>query len=101
MGMTDALITLLAIGGDPKSLSEVQYLVVMSALLRGDRQTARQFLNDWGKLPERPITRYIPGNHFYALGIRFNTYDEAKGHLLNEGFGCSGVRYTYVDKSNA
>lgn len=85
-------------GVEPWDLTGVQRGMVESALHRGDTRTADIYMQDYrlDSTKKAAITRFQPGQHYYALGTRFDTYESALAHLTNRGYTCLGVRTTYV-----
>lgn len=76
-------------------LSEVQSYIIDSCLNRGDEAAAKVFINDWNQSRSRPIrdvSKWIPGEHFYALDKKFSSLDEAIGYLGENGFSFGTLR---------
>lgn len=102
-------------------LTEAQYWGVRAMFLNGDVRGYLVRLVDAGALTERQalefarrgkatgaikfqapivkqeaIHKWVPGDHYYALGEKFNTMAEAEAHLERNGFKCLGLRETFV-----
>lgn len=82
------------------NLTEVQRMVVESALARGDEATAEMYLRDWGQgpkpMPVCHIFKFVPGAHFYACDAKFDTYEAAKKHATNQGYKVLGLKEVFV-----
>lgn len=82
-------------------LTEVQSFIIDSCLARRDLDTARQHIIDWNRQrdsKESDISKWTPGDHFYALDKKFSTLGEAIDYLRIKGFRFSGnirERYAY------
>jgi len=81
--------------------SECRYWMLMSALARQDARAARIYLQDWkyqDKLPKAKISKFIPGEHYYVLNNKFNSLEEAKNYLHEQGYIYAGFEevYTYT-----
>jgi hypothetical protein len=104
----------------PSSLSEIDYYRVRALFANGDVRGYLTALMDAGALtyeeclrfagraadagivarpkPKRSsISKWVPGDHYYALGVKFDTYAEAKNYLASQGYECLGLieQYTY------
>lgn len=78
---------------------ETRYWMVYSALARGDANTARMYVNDWSRPRLRPsevVSRFVPGDHYHAMGERFETLDEAIRHLRLKGRTYAGLKEVHV-----
>ena len=65
------------------------FWMMISALARGDVHRCQQNLIDWSCSQERPvanITRFRPGKHYHALGLRFPTITAAEAHIRDRGY---------------
>lgn len=73
--------------------SEVQRYIFRNALVREGIQRAKQFIRDW-KLVETQawITKWVPGDHYYAEGEKFDHYSDAERHLKLRGFNVLGLK---------
>jgi hypothetical protein len=81
---------------------ECRYWMLMSAFARQDERAVRRFLDDWVAMDRRPkaqVSKFIPGEHYYALSEKFDTFEEAKNHLSNRGYTYAGLLEKYVPKS--
>lgn len=68
--------------------SETYFWMLVSAMSRGDREACRKFVNDWGGCKQREvvnISKFIPGEHYHALGIQFNSIEAAEKHIRSQG----------------
>lgn len=78
-------------------LTEVQGYIIDSCIARGDLEQARKNIGYWNDerarvpRPKRGISKWIPGDHFYALGEKFRTLELAIEHLESEGFAFDGI----------
>ena len=75
--------------------------LVLSALRRQDANAVRVFVNDWSnstRRPHRPVFKWIPGDHFYALEEKFDTLEEAKNYLNVHGYDFESLveRHVYM-----
>lgn len=64
------------------------FYILLSCFSRRDRRGARQFLVDWTDeyaKPVCPISRFVPGDHYYALDTKFDTYEQASEHIKRSG----------------
>lgn len=76
-------------------LTEVQSAIIDSCLARGDREKAEQLIQDWnnerdGKRPTADISKWLPGDHYYALDKKFRTLGDAESYLQSRGYRFSG-----------
>lgn len=87
-------------------LSEVQGYIIDSCLNRGDRDKARQMIRDWNaqrlKLsrPKLHVSKWVPGDHYYALSKKFNTLEAAIQHLEENGYQFDGLRQRFQYREN-
>jgi hypothetical protein len=79
--------------------TEVQQLLVESALVRCDTISATQMLIDWQLLqaPHTRISKYVPGDHYYVLDTKFDSYAEAADHARRHGFFSTSLHTVNVD----
>lgn len=78
---------------------EVRYWMIRSALGRQDARTVRIYVNDWKHArhrPSAPVSKWIPGDHYYVLNEKFDTLDEARDHLCNRGYRYEGLIEKHV-----
>lgn len=73
-------------------MTEIQHLTLRSALSRGDIKQAEQLLLDWKLQKQSWITKWVPGNHFYAQGKKFDHLQDAEAYLKNLGFVSLGLK---------
>lgn len=62
--------------------------VLRSRLVCQDRIGARRLLIDWTDESAKQVcqvSRFDPGAHYYALGTKFGTYEEACEHIRLSG----------------
>ncbi len=74
--------------------TECRYWMLVSALQRQDARAARMYLADWPAQDRKPtasISRFIPGSHYYACGVKFHTFEDAKRHLESRGYRYGGL----------
>jgi len=79
--------------------TEIRYWLLMSALARQDKRTARIFLQDWKAQDRRPkakVSKFTPGEHYHALGTKFDSLDEAQRYLFERGYTYGGFEETHV-----
>jgi hypothetical protein len=70
-------------------LSEVQVMIVDSALLRQDYKRAAQAIRDFtadNRRPQVRISKFSPGEHYYVFREKFASYEEAKRHAEGRGY---------------
>lgn len=80
------------------SLNEIQSYSIDSCLMRGDLRTARIYLNDFcGKKGTMEVWKWIPGDHYYALRVKFNTLKEAINYLHLQGYSYSGLNEVSIE----
>jgi hypothetical protein len=77
--------------------------LIRSALNRHDEDAVRVFVNDWADMGIRGpksamVSRWVPGDHFYALDEKFESLYEAIQHLKNNGYKYSGITERHVYK---
>ena len=67
-----------------------------NALARDGIKRAEQFLVDWHMKEQKTawVTKWVPGDHFYAQGKKFDRYEDAMKHLLSLGFTVLGLKET-------
>lgn len=79
--------------------TEVQRMLVESALRRGDVERADQMLVDWHVAESRHvvISKWDPGSHYYVLDNKYDTRElaEARGRAL--GFTSFTLRIVKID----
>lgn len=77
--------------------SETHYWMLYSALNRQDKRTARIYLGDWSGRRERTarVSKFVPGDHYHALGEKFGTLAEAIQHLETCGYRFGGLHESY------
>lgn len=86
------------------SLTEVQFYSIRTVLMNGDENSAIRKLLDWGKLRvEKPeakeekaektceIAKFVPGEHYYCLGEKFSSLEEAKLHATKKNYKVTRV----------
>ncbi len=81
--------------------SECRYWMLVSALNRHDRVTARIYLHDWpaqDRKPKAKVSKFVPGDHWHVLGTKFDTLQEAIGYLQSRGYVYAGFSETYLPK---
>ncbi len=91
-------------------LTEVQHHCVLSRLQCDDEEGAKKHLRYWGRLREEPekkpatkpapkptceISKFVPGDHYYVLGKKFDTRSSAEFYAKAEGYEVS--RYFEVE----
>lgn len=84
-------------------LSEVQGYIIDSCLARGDFDKAHQLIKDWNSRSTRPVnyvSKWIPGNHFYALNAKFDAIEDAISHLEAAGYRYGGLRERFQYREN-
>jgi len=82
-------------------LTDVQQWMCESALARGDRRQAWAYLREWRAISSRTvrISKFDPGDHFYVLDVKFNSYEEAHAHAEDQGYEViPGVRSVGVPR---
>jgi hypothetical protein len=85
------------VGKSNGPLSEVQSGIIDSCLAREDYKAARQFISDWNETRAKEsarvvdISKWIPGDHYYALSQKFSSLSEAESHVRKQGYIFSGV----------
>lgn len=78
----------------PRCSRSAQYWMLRSAMAREDTDTCRMYVNDWSRPPGRPsvtVSKFIPGQHYHCLDVKFDTLDEAIRHLRQMGYEYGGV----------
>lgn len=80
--------------------TEMQKLLVESALRRGDVERADQMLVDWNVIESRhyTITKWSPGDHYYILDVKFDSQAEAEIHGRRHGFNKFTLKITKIPK---
>lgn len=78
------------------AMSFVQVCIIKTHIINGDIEYAEKMLRDFDKRPTRPISKWMPGAHYYALDQKFNTQEQAERHLGEHGYKSSGVEITKV-----
>lgn len=88
------------------ALDEIQHWRLRTYLQNGDQESAFKFLAEIRKLrmpepnpKECEIAKIGDGTHYYVLGTKFNTEDEARRHALRLGYQV--VRVFTADGSGA
>lgn len=86
---------------------EIFYWLVRSALARKDKESVRIKINDWtyGSAHLRQlmqVSKFVPGEHYHCLDAKFDTLDEAIGHLKRNGFAYGGLieRHVYAKEGD-
>lgn len=87
------------VGEELHRLSEVQRLVLRSALGRGDLEKATLLMVDWGHQKQAWVLKWVPGDHFYAQGRQFDRYEDAESYLRELGFQPLGLRENKVPRA--
>ncbi len=87
------------VGDHGDRLTEVQGLVLRSALHRGDLRKATQLMLDWGHQKQAWVTKWRPGHHFYAQGKKFNRYEDAEKYLKELGFVSLGIKEIEIPRT--
>lgn len=80
-----------------QQFNQVQWDILLSCLQRSDYAKARAMVADWrGK--QLYITKWVPGDHYYVFGEKFNRYDQAVARAGELGYSVRGVqeRFVYV-----
>ena len=79
-------------------LTEIEAGLIYSCLARDDEKSAISFLLDWGKYHAASdleltceICSFVPGTHFYVLGEKFNSINEARTFAKAKGFTITRV----------
>lgn len=91
-----------AVAGDAVNrFTEVQWLVFRNALKMDGIARAEQFLVDWGLKEKKVawITKWVPGDHYYAQGVKFDRYVDAERHLKGLGFSVLGLKEVVVPRT--
>lgn len=75
--------------------------ILVSCMARGYHEwpAVAQFLRDWcaqDRRPSREVTKFVPGDHYYALDQKFNSLSSAIDHLQASGYRYSGLREKHV-----
>lgn len=84
---------------DPLVGWETRYWMVYSALARQDYDCTRRYVHDWSEPKSRSsevVSKFVPGDHYHALGERFDTLDEAIHYLKSNGRIYGGLKEVYV-----
>ncbi len=79
--------------------NDVLPFMLMSAMARQDTARVVQYAIDWSQeseLPHTPVSRFVPGDHYHVLGVKFNTIDEAFSHAQKHGYRPKWEGYTRV-----
>ena len=96
MSDLDLALFLGARGLSAHQLTEVQRWSIRANLQIGDRHRAAKSLADWDLGTQTALTQYVPGEHYYALGRQYGTYEEAKAAAERAGYRVTGVLYRYA-----
>ena len=79
------------------ALSQIQYEMVVSALLRGDEETAQEYFADFkGEIRFATVSKFIPGEHYHVLGSKFDEYGDAVKYANERGFRVDGLKEVFV-----
>lgn len=84
------------VDGSTDTLTEIQGMILTSCLARGDTDGAKRHIQDWnakrarGKSAGIDISKWTPGEHFYALDKKFLKLDDAISYLRERGKRFSG-----------
>lgn len=84
-----------AVAGDARDrFTEVQWYVFRNALARDGIEAAEQLLFDWQMKAQKTawVTKWVPGDHFYAQDKKFDRYEQAVAHLESLGFKVLGLK---------
>lgn len=74
-------------------LTEIQWYILHSYPAQSSRKLYNQLLIDWGIIhPIEQIQKFIPGEHYHALGCRFDSFHAAKAHLEKYGYTYGGLK---------
>lgn len=82
-------------------LTEVQGWIIKAHLDNGDEAGAKELIQDWNAQRDRKladVSKWLPGDHYYALDKKFDTLDGATRYLESKGFkfsGCVRERFMY------
>lgn len=79
--------------------AEVRYWMLVSCFARQDAKTVRIYLTDWKVQDRRPkakVSKFVPGQHYHVLNVKFDTLDEAMEHLRRKGYEYGGLSETHV-----
>lgn len=69
-----------------RGLYPQQRVQVATALLRGDEETARELLSEFGGKRFARITKFKPGTHYHVLEKKFDTFGEAEDYAARLGY---------------
>lgn len=86
-----------------RPLTMTEGYLIDSCLNRGDIEQAEKFIRDWNSTlakPKRCISKWIPGNHYYALSEKFNSLEDAINHLKINGFEYDGLQERFQYREN-
>lgn len=71
--------------------------MLRSAFARHDRRAVVRMVKDWTTPRGRrtaSVTKWVPGDHFYALDEKFDSLEAARSHLRKNGYEYEGLTET-------
>lgn len=86
-----------------RPLTEIQGYMIDSCLNRGDIEGAKRFIQDWNATkvkPKRDVSKWTPGDHYYALDQKFVTLEAAIEHLKAKGYEFGELRERFQYREN-
>lgn len=57
------------------------------------------YLADWkaqDRQPTAKVHKFVPGDHYHALGKKFDDLEDAKNHLSRSGYRFAGIEEKFV-----
>lgn len=87
-------------------LTEIQSMILDSCLARGDIEQAEKDIADWNtqrvaaSRRTEYVSKWVPGDHYYALDQKFDTLAKAKAHLKRRGYAYGGLRERFQYRSS-
>lgn len=89
-----------AITGESRfHLDYVQEMRLRNTITMGTLAEAKQLLQDWGIQRQAWITKWIPGDHFYAQGKKFDRFQDAEDYLKGLGFASLGLKEVEIPRT--
>jgi len=78
--------------------SEVQGYIIDALLMAQDYDQIEKLIVDWGfkKKEYVSVSKFDPGEHYHCLGVKFNTLEDAKKFIEEEGCVYNGLKIVYV-----
>ena len=67
--------------------SSTRYWMLRSAIAREDKAAVRVHVNDWAGCHPRElvnISKFVPGKHYHALDMKFNSLAAAHQHIRGQ-----------------